>query len=220
MRSLARGRTRRSAGLLALTLALGACSYTPRADGPEGPTTTADATTATVADGPAVAVTAQADLVRKSGGPAQESGTSLLIEPLVEAAVVSFPLGDIDPSCVASATLEATAVSDSGAIPFEAWVSLEQDADTIVDGQSLGGFVVASGSPSADSIRSDGTVVWDATELVAWSAVRYPDSRALVFALKPRFSIGDAAIELGSIEGQSGAVLRIAPRADCRLSTG
>lgn len=209
----ARGGARLIASVIVILL--GACSFT-RPDGSrETAVTDPPLTTTTAMTAPVEAVVATADLVRTVGGPAAIADGSLNLQPLFESGLIVLPVSAADARCVGSATLEMQVISGADATPVEAWVSLEQDAADVVQGQSLGGFVIARDSPSAAGIRVGDRMTWDVADLLRWSAERYREAASLVLAIKPRFSVGEPPVELGSVEGGSPAVLHLSRLADC-----
>jgi hypothetical protein len=199
----------------AVVILLGACSFTRPDVSRETAVTDPPLTTTTAVPAPVEAVIATADLVRTTGGPAAIADGSLNMQPLVESGLIVFPVTAADARCVVSATLEMQVISGADATPVEAWVSLEQDAADVAQGQSLGGVVIARDSPSAAGIRAGERMTWEVADLLRWSAERYSEGDSLVLAIKPKFSVGEPPVELGSVEGGSPAVLHFARLTDC-----
>jgi len=201
------GMKRASCALLAVGLL--ACSDDGDRPAPETTTTT------TAVPAPVREVDVEADLVRRPGGEAVTSAQTLRIEPIAGSALLSFPAASLNPTCLNSAVL---AVSGStGGTPVVAWVSIETEAATLGDGDSLGSTVIIGGSPSAEQgAATDADVLeWDVTDLVLWSRSHQSTSASVVLALKPTFDIGSRPVELGASEGGNGAVLRLAEDGEC-----
>lgn len=160
-------------------------------------------------------VRAEADLVRVSGGAAEVAKDSLVMRPFNESSLLSFPVESVDLECIVAADLRVTMRPTDLAI--DAWVSLERDAAQITDGQSLGGLVIAHGSPSVPvHLSDDGTAEADVTELLRWARADLPEHRAFVIVLKPDFrTVADAPVEMGSLEGGDGGLIRLSYATDC-----
>lgn len=154
-----------------------------------------------------------ADVVRRPDGVMAATEPTLLLEAVTGSALFAFE-SPTNGACVQSAVLRAqTTTTDLPRI--EAWVSVETEVAQLPDGTSLGGAVVAPGSPTVNASSADGVVTWDVTELVAWAATEQPDSQSLVVAVKPVFRADRIPIELGSMEGGRPATLTIVSDDSC-----
>ena len=147
---------------------------------------------------------------------------TLVVQPTSGSALLAFEAHGLQPDCIETATLRVQAPDVD--IRVFAWVSLETGLPQLSDGESLGSFVVARGSPEAPS-EVDGTSMrWDVTELLRWS--RYTQSTAVFFvvALKPEFGYiepqyegwpGGDPVEFGAMEAGQGATLTVAESTGC-----
>ena len=135
-----------------------------------------------------------------------KTGSPLVLERGTGSALFAFE-SPRNGSCLESAILRArTATVDPS--PIAAWVSVETEVAQLPDGASLGGAVVAPGSPTVNATFVDGVATWDVTALVAWAAANQPDAESLVVAVKPVFGF-IPVVELGSSESGDPATLTV-----------
>ena len=195
----------------ALVAAVGLLACSDAKENPAGVTTT---TTTASRAAQVREVDVEADLVRRPGGQAVTSSHALLIEPIAGSALLSFPAAAVNTACLRSAILAVP--GSTGGTPVVAWVSIETDAATMGDGDSLGSFVVVNGSPAAgQAASSSDDLEWDVTDLVLWSRSHQATSASVVLVLKPEFTAGSRPVELGASEGGKGAVLRLTEDDEC-----